>query len=386
MTLAAICFGVAGLVLSGGFVEDVFIQLGEALIHSQSGHLQISRTGYFDTGAHAPQQFLIANAAPIRQLTSALPAVADIMARIKFSGLLNNGHNDWPVNGEGLEPDKEAKLGSHMRIVAGRQITDADTDGILVGQGVAQALQLSPGNRVTLLANAEEGALNSQDFQVIGVFESFSKDYDARTVRIPLAAAQELLMTPGVNTLVVSLKQTKDTDATANALRSRLDGQKLEVMTWVDLNDFYKKTVLLYQRQFGVLQVIVLAMVLLSVANSVNMSVFERIGEFGTLMALGNRGSQVFRLVVIENLVLGFIGASLGVAIGVVSALTISAIGIPMPPPPNSNSAYTAYVRIVPIQLVTAFAVGFLATIAASILPASKVSRIPISEALKEIC
>lgn len=386
MTLAAICFGVAGLVLSGGFVEDVFIQLGEALIHSQSGHLQISRAGYFVGGAHTPQQFLITDTTPIRRMISTLPAVADVMARIKFSGLLNNGHNDWPVNGEGLEPDKEAKLGSHIRIVAGRQITDADADGIMIGQGVAQALQLSPGNRVTLLANAEEGALNSQDFQVIGIFESFSKDYDARTVRLPLTAAQELLMTPGVNTLVVSLKRTQDTDATAKALRSRLDGQGLEVMTWVDLNDFYKKTVLLYQRQFGVLQIIVLAMVLLSVANSVNMSVFERIGEFGTLMALGNRGNQVFQLVMIENLILGLVGAALGVAIGITSALTISAIGIPMPPPPNSSSAYTAYVRVVPIHLVTAFAVGFLATIAASVLPASKVSRIPISDALREVC
>ena len=48
MTLAAIAFGVVGLVLSGGFVQDVFIQLGEALIHSQSGHLQITRAGFFE--------------------------------------------------------------------------------------------------------------------------------------------------------------------------------------------------------------------------------------------------------------------------------------------------------------------------------------------------
>src|SRR5438045_3193307 len=40
ITIAAIAFGVAALILSGGFVRDMFIQLGEALIHSQSGHLQ----------------------------------------------------------------------------------------------------------------------------------------------------------------------------------------------------------------------------------------------------------------------------------------------------------------------------------------------------------
>jgi putative ABC transport system permease protein len=56
MTLAAIVFGVCGLVLSGGFVRDIFIQLAEALIHSQSGHLQVSRSGYFSHGSRTPEK------------------------------------------------------------------------------------------------------------------------------------------------------------------------------------------------------------------------------------------------------------------------------------------------------------------------------------------
>lgn len=384
MTLAAIAFGVVGLVLSGGFVEDVFIQLGEALIHSQSGHIQISRTGYFASGANSPQQYMISDLDPVRRQAADLPAIEDLMARVKFLGLLNNGTSDWPVNGEGLEPDREAKLGSYTRITAGRQITDADHDGIMVGQGVAQALKLSPGQRITLLGNSVDGALNSQDFEVIGIFESFSKDYDARVIRITLASAHELLQTSGANALVLSLTKTSDTEATAEALRTQLDGRGLEVMTWIDLNDFYKKTVLLYKRQFGVLQIIVLAMVLLGVANSVNMSVYERVGEFGTLMALGIAKDQVFRLVVIENLMLGFIGATLGVIVGVILALAISYVGIQMPAPPNASSGYTAMIRIVPVHLVTAFAIGFLATAIASLLPAKHVSAIPTADALKE--
>ena len=45
MTLAAIVLGVVGLILSGGFVQDMYNQLGEWIIHSQSGHLQVSRIG-----------------------------------------------------------------------------------------------------------------------------------------------------------------------------------------------------------------------------------------------------------------------------------------------------------------------------------------------------
>ena len=61
--------------------------------------------------------------------------------------------------------------------------------------------------------NTADDALNSLDFEVTGVFESFSKDYDARTVRIALPAAQELLGTTEINCLVVPLKEAKDTDS-----------------------------------------------------------------------------------------------------------------------------------------------------------------------------
>ena len=140
----------------------------------------------------------------------------------------------------------------------------------------------------------------------------------------------------------------------------------------------------LYRRQFGVLQLIILAMIVLSVANSVNMAIFERTGEFGTLMALGDRRRDVFRLVMAENTVLGLLGAVLGVAVGSALATGISSVGIPMPPPPNSNSAYTALIRLQPMLIAIAFAVGVLATVLAAILPARRASRLPLIEALRQ--
>ena len=383
MTLAAIIFGVAGVVLSGGFVRDIFVQLGEALIHSQTGHLQVLRTGYFEAGTRSPENFRIENIAQLRQQISAIPEVQEVMARVSFSGLLNNGRSDWAIVGEGVEPDKEAQLGTYLKISAGRQLRDSDRAGLLLGQGVAQGLKVSAGDRVTLLVNTAEGALNSMEFEVVGVFQSFSKDFDARTVRIPLAAARELLGSDGINGLVVSLKETADTGPVANLLRIRFAGKRLEVKTWVELNDFYEKTVALYDRQFGVLQLIILAMVLLSVASSVNMSVFERVGEFGTMMALGNGRGDVFRLILMESALLGLIGGLLGVLLGVVMAIVISAIGIPMPPPPNANLGYTAFIRVVPTVLAMAFLVGFGATALATLLPAARMSRTPVVTALR---
>lgn len=384
MTLLAIIAGVVSLILSGGFVQDIFTQLGEVLIHSQSGHIQLSRAGYFEHGARSPEKYLITDPESIRKKITAMPGVDDVMGRVYFAGLLNNGRSDLPIVGEGVEPAREAKLGSGMVITAGHALGEKDEHGMMLGHGLAHALKLKPGDWATLVTNTPDGALNSLEFQVTGVFQTFSKDYDARAVRIPLSAAQVLQATAGVNTLVVSLKHTQDTDPVAAALEVKFAQSGLEVKTWQQLNDFYAKTVEMYDAQFGVLRIIILMMVLLSVVNSVNMSVFERVGEFGTMMALGNRSRAVFKLIVAENTLIGLGGAIAGVLLGVVLALIISAIGIPMPPPPNSDLGYIAHIRIVPSVIFGAFAVGLIATIIASFLPAARVHRIPVVDALRE--
>lgn len=384
MTLAAIIFGVVGLTLSGGFVADILFQLGETTIHSQSGHLQIYKAGFFAHGSRAPDKYLIDRPDVLASQLREFPEVDDSMARLHFSGLLNNGRTDLSIVGEGVEPDKEAKLGSHMKISAGHRLAQQGAYEILVGHGVAISLKLIPGDRVTLLLTTADGAMNSLEFEVVGIFETSSKDFDARAVRIPLHAAQELINTQGINGIVVSLRQTEDTERVANALAIRLDGNRYEVKTWKQLNDFYQKAVDLYERQFGVLRLIVLMMVFLSVANMVNMSVFERTGEFGTLMALGDTRRRIFQLVLVENILLGTIGATLGTALGVLAAILISAVGIPMPPPPNANIGYTAVIQIVPSVLAMAFAVGLVATVSAALFPASRVSRTPVDVALRQ--
>ncbi len=140
MTLASIVFGVIGLILSGGFVEDVFVQLREATIHSRLGHLQIYRAGFNANGAKDPYGYMIDDAEVVQRKIDALPGVVDSMKRVNFFGLVNNGKTDLPIIGEGVEPTKEARLGSYVYVIEGRQLRDDDAYGILLGEGVAKSL------------------------------------------------------------------------------------------------------------------------------------------------------------------------------------------------------------------------------------------------------
>lgn len=384
MTLASIVFGVAALILAGGFIEDTIVETGESMIRSSTGHLQVARKGYWQYGARNPEKYLMESPETLRRELAAESGVDDVMLRIGFSGLLGNGRTDWSIVGEGVEPAHEKRLASYITVVAGRRLADSDAFSMMIGQGVAKALKLKPGDPVTLLVSTTGGATNLLEFQVIGVFQTFSKDYDARAVRIPLAAAQELLATPGAHTAVVLLKNTMDTGRVAGSMGDKLNHQGYEMKTWVDLNTFYTQTVTLYRQQFGFLVVIILAMLLMSVSNTVNMGIFERASEFGTMMALGDRSSRVFLLVVIEGFWLGLLGALGGVAVGVALAKAISLVGIPMPPPPNADQGYISHILVVPNVIALSFIVGILAAVLASLKPARTISRKLIAEALRE--
>src|SRR5690606_30104049 len=97
MTLAAVITGVTSIILAGGWVQDIYVQLGEALIHSQSGHLQIYRQGYYEAGSRSPEKYLIETPGAIRQKIATTTGVEQVTARLNFSGLLNNGKSDLPI-------------------------------------------------------------------------------------------------------------------------------------------------------------------------------------------------------------------------------------------------------------------------------------------------
>jgi putative ABC transport system permease protein len=385
LILAAIAAGVAGLMLSGGFVDDLLFQLGEAVIHSQSGHIQIGRAGYFDSGSRSPGKYLIPPEQAERLRTGSAQHVRETMRRIGFSGLLNNGRSSFPIIGEGIEAEQEARLGTYMVLREGRALAGSDRYGALVGAGVARAMGLRPGSFFSVVAPTVEESMNTVELEVVGIFQSFSKDYDDRVIKLPLAAAQELLDTKAVNVVVMLLDETRHTADVSKVLGEQIGGLGLELRTWERLNDFYGKTVALYDRQFGVLRLIVLLMVVLAVAGAINMGVLERAGEFGTMRALGNRSRDVMRLVMMEGVLMGMVGTILGTALGWGAAWALSEVGIPMPPPPNSNLEYVARIRLSPGVIGGAAAIGLLSTVMASVFPGMRVSRLPIAEALRRV-
>jgi putative ABC transport system permease protein len=388
ITLAAMACGATAIMLFGGFVHFMFLSIRESTIRSQIGHIQLHKKGFAEKGTVAPFDYMIPNYEEIRALVSQLPHVQDVMPRLGFSGLISTGETTTAFVGSGVHPESESALASFTRMVDGQELSSRDPRGVLLGLGLARGLGVKPGDDLTLLSTTRAGAISALAVKVRGLWESGEKAYDDRFLKAPIADIQRLLDNEGeVQTIVVLLEKTEDTAMVRDRIAAAIKEHhfNLEMQTWEELALRYHQVRQLFSNIFNVLTLIVSIVVVLGIANTMMMAIFERTREIGTVMALGTRRRGVIATFVLEGAALGILGGTLGILLGVVLAKIISAYGIPMPPPPGSTRGFIAQILIVPEVVVQAFRLALVTAVLSSIYPAWRASRLHIVEALRHV-
>lgn len=383
IAIGAVAFGVAALVVSSGFVEWMLLTFREETIQSQLGHLQIARRGYHDAGKADPYAFLLPKTVPELQAADERERVKVVAPRLSFSGIVSRGDAALSFIGDGVSPKDEAAFGHGVEIHTGKDLSPNESRAIIMGVGLARNLGVTVGDRVVLLATTAAGGTNGVEVSVAGLFVTISKAYDDSALRVPLDTARELVRSEGSHVWVVLLNDTADTDIVLATVRAKLASTNLEVVPWYELADLYNKTATLFTRQVQGIRLILALIILLSISNTITISVIERTGEIGTSMALGVKRSGILRLFLAEGALIGCIGGLLGGIAGIALAHAISAIGFPMPPPPGVTHGYTAAVVVTWRIVFEAVLLAVVTTLLGSIYPAWNGSRKQIVDALR---
>jgi putative ABC transport system permease protein len=229
-----------------------------------------------------------------------------------------------------------------------------------------------------------DGAYNAGSLQVSGSFTTGNSEADNVYINLPVAYAQSLLNTDGVDKVVVGLKDIKDTDSTAAWLREQFSniGLDLEIKTWFDLAEFYKQVRGLYEIIFHFMAIVIFFLVLTSVLEIMSMAFFERMNEIGTIRSIGTKRHQIFSMLTLEGLITGITGGLIGLLAGYGVGrfinqlhLTYAAPSLSEPVPLSFNLALT--------NGIFPFVVVVSATLVSAFYPAVKASRLNIVEILR---
>ena len=377
----AVMLGVTALILSDGFIDRCLHLFREDIIRAHYAHIQVRPAD--PVASVLPAQARANVIGAVGRELEAVPGTL-VAQRRSFGGLIALGDRTVGFLGEGVEPAIEARLSSALRISDGSGLEIAAGPGVLLGEGLARSIGAKTGSRVTLIVNLPGGGVNALETPVVGIFYSATKAYDDRALRIPLTQAQALLRDKGVSRLMILLPDTDDAPRLAARLKAVLRAEPVEVRTWLEMADFYTKTRDLFARQLSFLRLIVLGILLLSIGSGMSRNVLDRYREIGTMMALGATRSQVGVKFAVETLIVGLLFGAIGVTIGALLAGVISAIGIPMPPPPGTAHGFTAGISFSAGNALSALTLVGVACALACVPSVIRASRVQIVDALRQ--
>ena len=449
MTLFAMVLGLMAVLLFGGYARDIAYAMQSDFI-SRTGHLQIQRKGYFLYGSGNPAAYGIqeyeAIVAAVKSDPVLAPMVGIVTPTLQFGGIAGNFaagvSRTILVNGFVVQEQNRMRgWNEYGQRILRRDLTLSGTapDSAVIGTGVARVLQLCealgvsqcapvsdpepprPTNaadlsediadlaksrkaegvvdqsatrsRIEILAANSRGTPNVAAVNVVGAEFQGIKDLDDVYVALHLTQAQKLIFggeSPRVTAIAVQLKHTWQLPQARARLEQVLapspQGSTLELVDYETLNPFYGQTLAMFAAIFGFISVLIGAVVLFTISNTMSMTVVERTVEIGTVRALGLRRRGVQAMFLTEAVVLGFAGSVLGIACSFAAAWIINQMGLTWTPP-GRNEPVALAVRVAGEHvMMLASAVGLITVASLSaILPAARASRMNIVDALRHV-
>jgi putative ABC transport system permease protein len=389
LTAGIVVFGFAAFALAGGFISQTFEGLKDGTIRGGVGHLQVARRETFAGAEERTLEHGISDVERVEGVIRKDPAVAAVLPRIDFVGLVSNGNRSVPYLGVGFDPVDEAKnMETRTLLASGRWFSGPDEIAVVLGTGLAGAVGAKAGDTVTVFGTTPEGVLNAIDATVVGLAELPVKELNDRYLATTIPAASKLLDVGGtVSKLVVMLKPGESAEDAAPRLRNALAaaGTPLEVKTWRELALFYNQVRMLYAGIFGFMGAVLVIVVLLACANTMTMAAAERTREIGTLRAIGTSPEKVRAMFVAEGVMLALAGSLTGAGLALIVRAGLNASHIMLPPPPGASHGTPIHVAFYPLTYVAGLAAMLATLAAASYFPARRASRVPIVEALAHI-
>jgi len=388
ITLAAVLLGVTAVLVSRGLTDGFMRLMVDDVVKGRTGALQVHAVGYMSSVDALPLEPSLAYDEALLRRVRAVPGVTGVSGRLVFSGLVSNGLSQTTFIGRGLDVahEREAvpRFGFEVR-EGGRVLAAEDYAHALLGSELGRSFQTQPRGRVTLAASSPKGRANSLDVSVEGLSVSSLPFENKRVVTVPLTLAQELLGMKGrVTELAVAVENLDELERIAEDLRKEL-GPQYEVHTWQELQPFVRDIISRQRYVMGLICVILFVIIITGIINTMLMSVFERVREIGTMLAVGMKRRQVLTMFLLEATLLGVLGGLGGVMLGSTVIQAVAARGIPMSMVVTTGSQSVMRPSLDPSFMMLTLGVAVVGALVASAWPAWRASRLDPVEALRSV-
>jgi lipoprotein-releasing system permease protein len=327
VSMLGVCLGVAALIV---------------VISVMNGLERETRTRLLSLASHATisgSPELMKNWPQLAQQAKSSDGVVGVAPFLDLQGMVGRGKEMRPAIVRGVDPQFEPQVSDFAgQMLFGRlNELQPGRQGIILGSGIAGALDARMGDEVTILvpvrAAANEGAIAGidvqpriQTFEVLGVFQAGAAEHDNTLVLVHLADAAALAETEGIpGGLRLKFADIFDAPERSRQIAASFGG-KFSTSDWTIENATWFRAVRIEKTMTSVLLTLIVAVAAFNIVAALVMVVNEKRNDIAILRTVGMTPRAVVAVFFTQGVIIGWFGALLGCALGLLLALNVETI------------------------------------------------------------
>jgi lipoprotein-releasing system permease protein len=310
---------------------------------------------------------------------------------IHAQALISSGNNSSGIVLRGIDPEtagnvitieREIKAGSGLQALH----TDSGLPAIILGIELARQLRVNMGDKIRLIS--PNGPLSPMGVLprvrtclIAGIFETGMFEYDSTMGFINLETARTLAGTDyGVHGIEVRVDKVEQADKVARAIKTEL-GPGFSVRDWMQINENLFAALKLEKVGIFIALDLIILVAALNIISALVMVVMEKNRDIAILKSMGASTGSIMRIFFYQGMIIGIGGTLLGVLSGLGICWVLKNYPI-IELPRNVYPMSTMPIQVVPLDVIIIAVSAMLITLAATLYPSWKASRVRPAEAL----
>ncbi len=316
ITAASVFFAVLLAILLRSMTDGIYENMIRNFVSFSSGYLQIHQKGYWD------EQSIDNTFEENKDLNKNLlnnPDVTNILPRLETFALASYADKTKGVLILGIDPEMEKNVNSlNEKVTKGRYLESINDEAVLIGEGLATQFKLKVRDTLVLLGKGYHARSAAAKYEVKGIIQLGSPELNNNIVYLPLKQAQYM---HGAKKRLTALTIVPNRVTQLNDLKSsilkNIDTSRYEVMTWKEMIPELNQFIEADRTGHYIIILILYVIVSFGLFGTLLMMTFERIHEFGILIAIGMKKRSLAFILLMESLMISLIGCLAGIAGGI---------------------------------------------------------------------
>ena len=291
--------------LQFGFYDNII----KTVVESYAGYVEVHADGYWDNQS-------LDNSMEVDQKLindiSSVEGVENIVQRLQTFSLISMGEKTKGGVINGVDISDEQKITDwNKKMVSGS--FDLGENEIIVGKGIAEYFDIRENDTLILYGQGYRGMMAAGKYRVKGVIDLKNPDLNKLGIFMAIESARNYVSSEEISThIIIDKEQYYDEEKIVKDL-SQILSKDYEIMTWKKTLPEIEQTITADNAGGLIMAFILYIIVVFGMFGTVLMMTEERKYEFGVLISIGMSRIRLFRIILIETIILSMIGVLLAI-------------------------------------------------------------------------